>query len=1844
MRGDGLSRRMMHAPWRTRAPRSRRRTRSRLALARATVVVLALALLTGLVSLTPSLAPRAAAAPATCGTGGAGTCSVTIDARDFASGSALDSFSYLINVDNTKLPSDPLALSTESYSPVVRTGDQSRATVTLPDGRYLVSVRSLDHKMWGGYFTLPGDANDAGNLTKRIDLTEQSEDHPLPLGKLNVFVFEDNAWTNGAPDAEEASATGGLGGFQVGLEEQTGNEVTVDYNNDPLCGGVCLTASDGFVQIDNLGPATYFADVHPPDHCNPDPNAPNRLTTGPGHWYQTTTIDGGLNLMTPVEEGSDGSGAPGEQLWEPPDRRTAYWFGFVCTPTEWPATGPYSGGTGEITGTARNWVEWAPYTTGTYNERVEEPFVALTDAATDQTVFIGRGEANGSFDIQNVPAGTFNMSIWDEQLSYIMRFKPVTVAAGETVDANDTGDDGEQGVGVSRWFGWLDGTVYKDLNGNGQYDEGTDAPIGNTDVDQRWRDGSIKEGTFTDPNGHYEYPTAEGGALGRWIVGEQGFARFSSYPGASVHDEHTGDVTPSCVVEPPAVPANPCIPNSQGGGLLTNQLLLEGHRATVDWGKRDYPAGTPGQIVGITYWATTRNEFDARFQAHEDYEPAVPDVTVLLETPGPDGQPNTSDDVVVNKYVTDHWSQPNQSQDPQDPPGNSFTQSCNPIRDFNGADVTSQFNPKIGPNCLEVPLTGEQTKEGAFDGGYAFADYCPNGYDQAADDGTCNGGSDPVALVAGDYITHVVMPKDASDTRDCNPANPDGFKSISDPKGSVPGGGQGCLFRIVREEDVNVDLGNHFAPQIPPPTCVGDDHVIDQSSLVTRSPKFGVAGAHAPLCDKRLIVLENGQNPNADFNLMTNFRNDPNGETPSDTRTGDVQEPGRLVGQVFNDIYFERNPESPWYGEPRPIAGIPVGIYARVDTVCPGGGTSCAEPNVNLPFDPNRWRLLKTVTTSPDGSFEALVPSTETFNCPIPQGPCPGMYLVTVDDPGTTANPNPTFDPNLLVATTPAEAWPGMTTQLDLPLDPISGTACDFSVGPGDIASTTPELLQVATPAGRTVRADTPPVVTGNASFLNRRITLLGDFIGPAGPFGATGGRVTLTDVRTGTVTTLTRTAAGPGTGTGGGVVSWTPGSGNTPDTIVIQLPAINTTNFRPGPKQLAIVGANSNGGQSSVNGITVHVLGSNANGGTVTYNPTVTLVPPPPPAGANPHALQDAIDAASAGSLLVLSPGVYNENVLLWKPLKIQGLGPGGIIGSHELQSRAPEDPRFHVVGSVIDGRFFQQNATAYDATVTAHAPYAVDSDFPTILRGADITAVAKTTSAYVPALPPSQNQRAFYNARVDGLGLMTGRGDGAGGVQLQANINNMQLTNNILENNGGIFAGGIGLGQPYAHGNHNYNVRIANDRILGNGGLVRSGGIGIFYGSNNYEVVGSILCSNFGVEYGAGISHWGLSPGGSIHDNKVYYNDAVDSGAGIAIQTELPAAADCTSDSATLATCRGAGSGAVNVDRNLIQSNYSGDDGGGIFVADAFTEPVNIRNNMIVDNGAADIGGAVMLDDSSNVRIVNNTVANNVTTASSENSAIDEPHAAGLAAEANEPLFQATLPAGSADFSNPRALFNNIFWDNNAFTLDQFGPGAALVDQGFIDFEVHGTSNNADTFTPRYSTLTNGQILGPNGVQHALPVGQANRVGEDPLFVAPFTLQLAVSGSRGDPQAAAVTITGQDPPVGLTGNYHLQTGSPAIDRGAGYSNLAAAPPAVQTPNATAILAPCSGTLAQSYPADFDRQFRPQLRTVRVRTPWDLGADEVAGVPVPIPLTTPLVTFNWNNPNPPCSGSTETR
>jgi hypothetical protein len=54
-----------------------------------------------------------------------------------------------------------------------------------------------------------------------------------------------------------------------------------------------------------------------------------------------------------------------------------------------------------------------------------------------------------------------------------------------------------------------------------------------------------------------------------------------------------------------------------------------------------------------------------------------------------------------------------------------------------------------------------------------------------------------------------------------------------------------------------------------------------------------------------------------------------------------------------------------------------------------------------------------------------------------------------------------------------------------------------------------------------------------------------------------------------------------------------------------------------------------------------------------------------------------------------------------------------------------------------------------------------------------------------------------------------------------------------------------------------HNENVRIAYNRIIANAGTNLAGGIGLFAGSDNYEVDHNDVCGNFSAEYGGGISH---------------------------------------------------------------------------------------------------------------------------------------------------------------------------------------------------------------------------------------------------------------------------------------------------------------------------------------------------------------------------------------------------
>jgi hypothetical protein len=197
----------------------------------------------------------------TCATGSQGCATLTITGFDPANpnadpnigaglgrGPGLDKFSYLVSVDNTRLSRDAAhperqngIAPTESNSPNIAVGDDGHNTVGLPDGRYLISMRSPDHQMWGQHVTVSGGACTAGCASGNdvdIVLTEASAAKPLPLGSIRVFVFNDNTWTNGAPDTGPPGAPEtevGLKNFKVEIYEQTHSKVSVDYHNKPLC-------------------------------------------------------------------------------------------------------------------------------------------------------------------------------------------------------------------------------------------------------------------------------------------------------------------------------------------------------------------------------------------------------------------------------------------------------------------------------------------------------------------------------------------------------------------------------------------------------------------------------------------------------------------------------------------------------------------------------------------------------------------------------------------------------------------------------------------------------------------------------------------------------------------------------------------------------------------------------------------------------------------------------------------------------------------------------------------------------------------------------------------------------------------------------------------------------------------------------------------------------------------------------------------------------------------------------------------------------------------------------------------------------------------------------------------------------------------------------------------------------------------------------------------------------------------------------------------------------------------------------------------------------------------------
>lgn len=275
--------------------------------------------------------------------------------------------------------------------------------------------------------------------------------------------------------------------------------------------------------------------------------------------------------------------------------------------------------------------------------------------------------------------------------------------------------------------------------------------------------------------------------------------------------------------------------------------------------------------------------------------------------------------------------------------------------------------------------------------------------------------------------------------------------------------------------------------------------------------------------------------------------------------------------------------------------------------------------------------------------------------------------------------------------------------------------------------------------------------------------------------------------------------------------------------------------------------------------------------------------------------------------------------------------------------------------------------------------------------------------------------------------------------------------------------------------------------------------------------------------------------------------------------------------------------------MDRNLIQYNHAGAGAGGgvsIVRTGASGDAVVLTNNMIVNNNAAFAGGGVAVADvGSSVRLVNNTVADNVSTATNRQS-----FPPGQKVQSTRQVAGIARVSGA----NP-TLLNNIVSGNHAFTWSitpaNPAPGdvqtTALADTGVWDLGVVGVSGSS---LPTTTSLITGAA-----VTFVQPVSVVSLTDPDQPVVLPEStiLQTALTFDEGgnfiNVIQSPLTPWDLTNPKVLRADYHITAASTAaINQGT---------------NATV------GTNGNRVPkTDHDGQTRPGTTADRV----DVGADEL--------------------------------
>jgi Bacterial Ig domain len=727
-----------------------------------------------------------------------------------------------------------------------------------------------------------------------------------------------------------------------------------------------------------------------------------------------------------------------------------------------------------------------------------------------------------------------------------------------------------------------------------------------------------------------------------------------------------------------------------------------GQNNFLEFGKEPYAIGENGGIKGHVIYASTRPFDDPQMLVQTQWEPLVPHVTINLYQEGFASDGVTPTLTLVDTTKTSSWDDYAQGFH-QDASGNLIPNmncpgqgaSSGPLPDlffyslYNQPNYLDWYNSQhTGGTFTALPNNGQfkcydgmhnwnQLQPAPYDGMYQFPSVTSTDPTTGKPNGTncsiCTANTAvPMTdlyyglpmLPTGKYVVEVVVPPgfELVKEEDKNILIGDNFIApvtqefgglgnvfIIPDQASVaaaqqyPGPGYNANNAQNPTQSLGANPENQIVPGfIPEPVwpCVGEARVVpDYISLYPASHQVApFAGATRHLCDRKEVTLNDQMGAIAKFYVYTS-----------------AHIASKFTGGITDDYTSEFDPFSPTFGEKFSPPDLPVSV--------------------------KDWAGNETNRVYADhwGSYDGMTYSTWEVNPPNPTGYSPTMMVVCMNDPGPISQggamvTDPLFAQGYSQFCYELPFMPGTTQYLDTPVVPTSAFA---GAGYNNVDCAYPDT----TPAIAEVDGDgIGPWVSASGHQLT--IKSLGVQSVPNNAY--TGPQATIPPYNQKTITRNYGFGSTAGTvvlvGSDGVKhaltgVSW----GNS--TI--------TGNVPSGVPNCNIQQQAQYGGSTAQCG---ELIITAANGKQSIDTVTVTIGGKAPTHVAATGTIQSAIDAAAPGDLIIVDPtcnataggaivpcsssalnastpsqsasqAAHNELVLMWKPVRLQGVGAASSV-----------------------------------------------------------------------------------------------------------------------------------------------------------------------------------------------------------------------------------------------------------------------------------------------------------------------------------------------------------------------------------------------------------------------------------------------------------------------------------------------------------------------------------------------------------------------------------------------------